>query len=247
MLAGHFVFARPLPSAANNRVSPTYRFESTYRGKRPPHHGVDFENPPGTPVLAAADGVVAFAGGDTHTRLGLFNGFYGQAVVLKHEVAGIGAVYTLYGHVERVLVRVGQKVRAGEQIATVGSRGVAIGPHLHFEVRLGENEYGAAKNPWLWLQPLKPTEGVLAVRLTENGKPLLQHPITVESADGAVYYIRTYAENGMGDPIFRENAALGDLPAGEYTLTTLCCGRLLRLKARVEAEKLTLVRWEAKP
>ena len=247
MLAGHFVFARPLPSAANNRVSPTYRFESTYRGKRPPHHGVDFENPQGTPVLAAADGVVAFAGDDLHARLGLFNGFYGQAVVLKHAVAGVGTVYTLYGHVERVLVRPGQEVRAGEQIATVGSRGVAIGPHLHFEVRLGKNEYGAAKNPWLWLRPLKPTEGVLAVRLTENGKPLLQHPITVASADGSVYYIRTYAENGMGDPIFRENAVLGDLPAGDYTLTTLCCGRLLRLKARVEAEKLTLVRWDARP
>ena len=247
VFAGHFVFNRPLPREANNRVSPTYRFESTYRGKRPPHHGVDFENPLGMPVLAAADGVVVFAGDDLHTRLGLFSNFYGQAVVLKHNIAGIGAVYTLYGHVEQVLVHVGQKVRAGEQIATVGSRGVAIGPHLHFEVRVGENEYGAAKNPWLWLKPLKATEGVLAVRLTEHGVSLRQHPITVTAADGTSYYIRTYAEGGMGDPVFRENAVLGDLPVGEYTLTTLCCGRLLHLKARVEAQKLTLVRWELNP
>jgi len=87
-----------------------------------PHQGVDLAVEEGTPIHAADDGVVLQSG-----RLGE----YGNLVVLDH-----GAGYsTLYGHASKLLVHEGQKVRAGDTIALVGSTGRATGSHLHFEIR----------------------------------------------------------------------------------------------------------------
>ena len=91
-----------------------------------PHEGIDLAAPTGTPVFAAADGSVAYAG----------NGMrgYGNIVVLRHSTA----LLTVYAHNSVVLVSRGQPVRAGDRIALVGQSGRATGPHLHFEVRVGE-------------------------------------------------------------------------------------------------------------
>jgi len=86
------------------------------------HDGIDLAARTGTPITAARDGVVRFAG----TR-----GGYGNVVVLDH---GDG-VETRYAHCDTVGVKVGQVVRAGEPLATVGSTGRSTGPHLHFELR----------------------------------------------------------------------------------------------------------------
>ena len=88
------------------------------------HDGIDIGAPPGTDVLAAADGEVVFA--DAH-------GGYGNVVILRHR----NGLLTIYAHHERNLVRKGQEVRAGDPIARVGTTGKATGPHLHFEVRQG--------------------------------------------------------------------------------------------------------------
>src|SRR5512133_1448811 len=61
---GHFILRRPIESPANDRVEPTYRYGSTANGTREPHHGVEFPNESGTPVYAAARGIVVFAGSD---------------------------------------------------------------------------------------------------------------------------------------------------------------------------------------
>jgi murein DD-endopeptidase MepM/ murein hydrolase activator NlpD len=87
-----------------------------------PHQGLDLAASEGTPIHASDDGVVLQSG-----RLGE----YGNLVVLDHG----GGYSTLYGHVSKSLVREGQKVRAGETIALVGSTGRSTGPHLHFEIR----------------------------------------------------------------------------------------------------------------
>ena len=91
-----------------------------------PHEGIDLAAPTGTPVFAAADGQVAYAG----------NGLrgYGNIVVLRHA----SGLMTVYAHNSVVLVSRGQPVRAGDRIALVGQSGRATGPHLHFEVRVGE-------------------------------------------------------------------------------------------------------------
>jgi murein DD-endopeptidase MepM/ murein hydrolase activator NlpD len=99
------------------------------------HNGVDLANNIGTPIRAVTGGEVISAGP--------VSGF-GQWVRLQHEDGTI----TVYGHVNTIDVSVGQKVRAGEQIATMGNRGQSTGPHLHFEVM----ENGSKINPLSWLQ-----------------------------------------------------------------------------------------------
>jgi murein DD-endopeptidase MepM/ murein hydrolase activator NlpD len=87
------------------------------------HGGIDIANSIGTPILAAADGVVIDAGPTAG---------YGAWVKLRHADGTV----TLYGHVNSWLVNIGERVMAGDQIATIGNRGNSTGPHLHFEVLL---------------------------------------------------------------------------------------------------------------
>lgn len=87
------------------------------------HAGLDFGVPVGTPVLAAADGVVAYAG--------WIEGGYGNLVEIKHADGAI----TRYGHNSSVSVKVGEKVKQGQVIASSGSTGFSTGPHVHFEIR----------------------------------------------------------------------------------------------------------------
>lgn len=88
------------------------------------HAGVDLAAPIGTPIYAASDGVVIDAGPTAG---------YGAWVKLRHADGTV----TLYGHINTWDVQIGQRVFAGDQIATVGNRGFSTGPHCHFEVLLG--------------------------------------------------------------------------------------------------------------
>lgn len=87
------------------------------------HRGIDIAGPIGTPIVAAAAGEVVSAGWSS--------GGYGNLVEVKH---GDGSI-TLYAHNNKILVRPGQWVEQGEQIAEMGSTGHSTGPHLHFEIR----------------------------------------------------------------------------------------------------------------
>lgn len=95
-----------------------------------PHEGIDISAPVGTPILAAANGTVTFAG----WKSGL-----GYTVEIDH---GYGYM-TRYGHASKLLVSRGQRVVRGEVVANVGSTGLSTSPHLHYEVRIG----GQAVNP----------------------------------------------------------------------------------------------------
>ena len=99
------------------------------------HAGIDLANSIGTPIYAVSDGVVIDAGPTAG---------YGMWVKLRHADGTV----TLYGHVNTTLVGVGQRVMAGDQIATMGNRGNSTGPHLHFEVLLGGSER-IDPVPWL--------------------------------------------------------------------------------------------------
>lgn len=101
-----------------------------FRGTAAMHAGVDIPGPVGTPVYATADGVV-----DRAERAG----GYGNLVEIDH---GKG-IQTRYGHLSRILVADGARVRRGQLIALMGSTGRSTGPHLHYEVRID----GHAVNP----------------------------------------------------------------------------------------------------
>jgi len=88
-----------------------------------PHQGVDLSAPSGTPIVATAAATVTYVG----WRLG-----DGLTVELRHS----GGVSTLYGHCRTALVHVGDRVSGGQRIATVGTSGIATGPHVHFEIKV---------------------------------------------------------------------------------------------------------------
>ncbi len=114
---------QPVSNKDLNRVASGfgYRVDPVYKTVKF-HSGLDFAAPQGTPIYATANGTVKVAGN-------LGNGF-GNHVVLNH---GYG-YETLYGHMFRVNVRVGQSVRRGEILGYVGSTGKSTGPHVHYEV-----------------------------------------------------------------------------------------------------------------
>lgn len=106
-----------------------------FNGHNSFHEGIDFEARPGTPILAAAAGVVVTA--EYHPQ-------YGNMIEIDH---GNGLV-TRYAHCSRLLAKVGDVVMKGAAIGEVGSSGRATGPHLHFEVR----HHGVAQNPARFLR-----------------------------------------------------------------------------------------------
>jgi murein DD-endopeptidase MepM/ murein hydrolase activator NlpD len=102
------------------------------------HFGVDIANSIGTPIYAAAAGVVKRAGPATGFGLAVY-------------ILGDDGFVTVYGHVNRYFVNDGEHVSAGEQIAEIGNRGQSTGPHLHFEVHSGGQLYSNQLNPVPWL------------------------------------------------------------------------------------------------
>lgn len=130
---GHLLW--PCSGAITQGFGPTsysFEFPYVYQGVAYPHFhtGVDIGVGLGTPIGAAADGVVVLAG--TNVVDGRPVG-YGTYVVISHG----GGLYTLYAHLSELRVAAGDHVRAGQLIGLSGSTGNSTGPHLHFEVRLG--------------------------------------------------------------------------------------------------------------
>lgn len=101
-----------------------------FTGKNAMHEGVDFVVPEGTSIMAAASGIVVYS--DYHEQ-------YGNMVEIDHG----HDIVTRYAHASKRLVKVGQVVRRGQEIALVGSTGRSTGNHMHFEVRYK----GIAQNP----------------------------------------------------------------------------------------------------
>jgi murein DD-endopeptidase MepM/ murein hydrolase activator NlpD len=99
------------------------------------HKGIDIGAAWGSPIYAAADGVVTYAGPQ---------GGYGRLVTIRHADGTV----TAYGHMSRFATHTGARVHAGDVIAYVGSEGHSTGPHLHFEVRVG----GVAIDPLPFLR-----------------------------------------------------------------------------------------------
>jgi murein DD-endopeptidase MepM/ murein hydrolase activator NlpD len=120
---------------SGGRLSSNFgRRKSPTKGASSYHKGVDWSVPTGTAVFASCGGTVARAG---------WGSGYGYCVYINHE----DGRQTRYGHLSKVLVKVGQTVKQGERIALSGNTGVSTGPHLHFEILIN----GSQVNPLKYL------------------------------------------------------------------------------------------------
>lgn len=198
----------------------------------------------GTPVLAAAAGRIVVAGDDQREVYGARTDFYGLLVIqeLNERLAG-EPVYLLYGHLSKVLVQVGQEVQPGDLLGEVGMTGVAEGPHLHFEVRIGQNHYNATVNPELWLAPQE-GKGVLAGVVEDlDGRPVPEVRVVLSRAsdpDRPVHTLVTYPSREVNpDPSWGENVALGDLQPGDWVVRVYRGQRLYTETVNVVPGKTT--------
>jgi murein DD-endopeptidase MepM/ murein hydrolase activator NlpD len=126
-----------LPSGwpVNGRLMGGYGVRSDpFSGEGAMHTGIDISAPVGTPVHAAAEGIIAHAG---------WNGGYGRCVIIDHG----NGYQTWYAHLSRMDVIEGEEIRQGEVLGAVGTTGRSTGSHLHYEVRLGS----APVNPYKYL------------------------------------------------------------------------------------------------
>jgi murein DD-endopeptidase MepM/ murein hydrolase activator NlpD len=139
----HFYFARPIGATYPAVTDIGYLYGGLYFGPDAAHSGIDIPAPRGAEVLAAAPGTVVWAG------YGLYSGSqyntqdpYGLAVAIRHDFGYQNQpLYTIYAHMDEIDVMVGQWMDTGETLGNVGTTGLTTGPHLHFEVRLGKNDF----------------------------------------------------------------------------------------------------------
>jgi murein DD-endopeptidase MepM/ murein hydrolase activator NlpD len=219
----HFWFSRPVASDNVNYPLGSYRYGSTYFGQMNIHAGIDIDANTNTPILAAGPGQIVWAGwGLFFFEFGREDDPYGIAVAIKHDFGyNNQPLYTLYAHMEvENNLFVGQRVQTGDVLGWVGTTGNTTGPHVHFEVREGKNDYFHTRNPELWVAPYSGW-GILAGQLLDaDGHPITEAPIEIYDAQGRyIYTVYTYGYRVANpDDQWHENFAISDLPEGVYHL-----------------------------
>lgn len=233
----HYWLQRPIDSNAQNWVLGVYSYGSDGPDKNNPlrvHHGIDMPNRVGEIVRAAGAGTVIWAADGRQGETPIFENSpsYGNVILIEHDFGYQGRpIWTLYAHLSSSFVQVGQVVQMGEAIGQVGATGNVTGPHLHFEVRMGQNRYGSTYNPILWMVPYV-GHGVIAGRVVdERGNNIMDADITIRNfATGAIHTTTTsyvYQNNGFDvnpDPTWNENFAVADVPIGRYNVIAVVNG-----------------------
>lgn len=234
-LYDHFYFTSPFAANEPNAPVSDYRYGGIFF-ENTVHTGVDIPAPTGTPILTAGPGTVIWAG------YGVYQGGYdpsdpyGLAVTIRHDFGYQNqALYTIYGHMSQIDVVEGQHVETGDQLGLVGETGKVTGPHLHFEVRLGENDFFATRNPELWLVPPMGW-GLIAGRVMDGYGQLLydQQIIITDPATQVNLFAWSYGKTAVNsDSYYQENLVIGDLPAGSYVLRTAFGGANFKMPIQV--------------
>ncbi|MEW6717124.1 MAG: peptidoglycan DD-metalloendopeptidase family protein [Chloroflexota bacterium] len=216
----HFLFARPIAANEVNAPVPDYRYGGIFFGDLI-HTGIDIPAPPGTEVLAVGPGKVVWSGYGLYYSYQRDDDPYGLAVAIQHDFGYQGQrLYTIYAHLQSSNVLVGQRVVTGTPLGLVGNTGHSTGPHLHFEVRVGENAYFNTRNPELWLVPPQGW-GILVGRVMNTYAQLIPGQIVylVNLETEEVWWVNSYGSNTTNsDPYYQENLVISDLPAGKYSL-----------------------------
>ncbi len=249
----HTWFRRPIALTDQPFIDQTYRYGSTMGGYFQQHQGVEFNNADGTPVHAIGDGLVVFSG---PAEAGA------NTVAIKHDRKlttdnGQRFVFSVYYHNTRLLVKVGDRVKAGDVIALVGNTGRATNDHLHLEVHASpvdsvqlivdpnERYPRYTTNPELWIEPLPGTGAVAGQVWDSHGQPVQQARVyglvKAEPQETPYSYAETYGVHNHSDPVYHEHFAVSDVPPGDYTLGVEIEGKKVYRRVRVDSGKVTWV------
>ena len=231
----------PLPTAGRNAG---YPYGSDGSGRYLLHNGLDMADADDALAVAPAEGEIVLARDDIDELFGWRCDWYGQIVVLRLDERHDGQpVYVLFGHVRDVQVVEGQRMARGEPLAREGTAGVATVAHLHLEVRVGANTFGATRNPLLWLEPWSGS-GVVAGRLVDpDGRAWQGVTVTLIDDDGALLNTFTYLDDPdhliRPDPALGENFVFGPVAEGRYTVFVEVQGEEYRRTVEVSDGQLT--------
>jgi len=251
----HFFLSRPIPAFYGALPVIDYRYGGVFFANEV-HTGIDIPGEPGTPVLAAGDGQVIWAGYGLNSGRPGEPGPYGLAVMIRHNFGWQGqTLYTVYAHLSEVAVKPGQWVQAGAPVGRMGNTGHTTGPHLHFEVRLGAlNDKGnvvfETYNPELWLVPPVGWGLIVGQVLDTWGQPLSHNIVYLVSLEDEDFHWRTYtyARSRLihSDPYYHENYVFGDLPAGRYHVTVDYYGSFYTQELEVKPGQVTFFRFKGR-
>ncbi len=230
----HYWFARPVDANATNYGLFYYPYGSDGPQDENPyrvHHGIDMPNPVGETVRAAGSGEIVWAGDAASEGFQNSPG-YGKLVIIQHDFGYQNQpLWTLYAHLSAVMVERGQLVQSGDVIGLIGQTGRVSGPHVHFEVRMGENHYRSTYNPNLWMVSYV-GHGVIAGRVLDSfGDFVNDATITVNrwstglvQATTTTYVFQNNDLDVNPDPNWGENFVVPDLPAGRYEVVATING-----------------------
>ncbi len=237
----HFWLERPFPGNGRFLINQSFPYGYDNNNRLLLHNGVDSAEKLGTPLLAVADGTVIIAQDDENDWFGWRCNWYGHLVVIQLDQTWLGQpVYVLYGHVLNITVTAGQRVHQGDQVAEVGFGGAALAPHLHLEVRVGQNAFGATHNPMLWLRPPE-TRGLLVGRLIDPlGRPWQGVRLDLVNDKGEIVATTwSYVDDPLDivkinpDERWAENFVFSDVRPGSYVLYTKLQGVEYRLPVEI--------------
>ena len=226
----HFYFLNPIAAFDIDAAYSNYGYGDVFF-ENVVHTGIDIPGDIGTPIRAAGEGKVVYAGmGVYRGGENVYDDPYGNAIVIEHSFSYKGEpLFTLYAHLDEILVAEGQEVLAGELIGYMGTTGRTTGPHLHFEVRVGKNEYFSTRNPDLWISPPQGWGILVGQILTFEGRQHEQQVVYLYKSEDDLdsnapndhlWIAKSYQHEAINsDPYYMENLTITNIPAGTYLIS----------------------------